>query len=220
MAAGDLRDWNKGDRASAAHLQESVSALKAILSLPGSGVGLLRGGPPGRGRVFDLMIGKIVSGSYTDERYMVTAQYVLGTSLTSDQITTSDLTAVDTEQVTFTVTNLAELAGHTHTLAEGMTVLFMAVYDAAEDANRHCVMCVGGSGATTDYLQNVTTDVGVFDTLNMHSTLANAFEFAAVSASGTNNARADLKVKSGASNRMVLQYNGTNAVWDYVRFHI
>lgn len=218
MAEAGLRDWQKGSRVSAAHLQEPVDLLKRLMSLPGSGVGK-EGTGDTRGRVFDLTIGKIVASSYTDERYKVTAQYILATALTSDQITTADLTPMQSEQVTFTVTNLPELGENTHTLAVGRTVVFASVYDGQAKANRIHVMSEGGTGSSIDYLQNVTTDVGTFDTLNMHSTLANAFTFAAVAASGTNHARADLKVTPTPSNRMVLQYNGTNAVWDYVRFH-
>jgi hypothetical protein len=163
--------------------------------------------------VFDLMIGKIVSGSYTDERYMVTAQYVLGTSLTSDQITTADLTAVDTEQVTFTVTNLAELAGHTHTLAEGMTVLFMAVYDAAEDANRHHVMSEG-SGGSVNVLNAGTNVVSATPYINLPTNrgTADILEFASSTIGGTNGA--DLQFKAGGStNRVGIYWDTSSSKW-------
>lgn len=63
-----------------------------------------------------------------------------------------------------------------------------------------------GGGATTDYLQD-TTDVGVFDTLNMHSSLADVFQF---EDAGT---RADLSLKASTAYYVVqMDSTGTKLI--------
>lgn len=73
------------------------------------------------------------------------------------------------------------------------------------------VPCYEVGGGSTDYLQNVTTNVGTFDTLNMHSTLADVYKFQSVAASGTNHARADLKLNNPGNAYEVMQMDSTAA---------
>lgn len=74
-------------------------------------------------------------------------------------------------------------------------------------------------GGSIDLLQAGTNVVSATPFINIPTTRgsSNIIEFAAATVSGTQGA--NLQFKSGAGTRQVLSFDGTNVVWDFVRFH-
>lgn len=152
--ADNLRDWSRGSRLSAAHLQEPITILRKFMSRPNSGFAQLSN--QSVRPVFDLHLGKIVAtgpaseADYTDERYWVKPQYIVGTNLTSDQITTGDIPAPtipdnsdgsgQTVDDILTVTSLPEVDGHSHHMRAGELVLYLGIYDWQDQSKLHYVM--------------------------------------------------------------------------------
>jgi hypothetical protein len=155
MAAGVLRDWAKGNRLSASHLQEPVNVLRKFLALPDALVAKF--GDGAARPVYDIFLGKVVTSGpnseadYTDERYWVKPQYIVGGDTSADPIDTDDITP-DTlpdeagGQIpdTLTVTNIAEWLDGSHQLRSGALVFYIGIYDWQEQSIIRWVMNVGG----------------------------------------------------------------------------
>lgn len=177
----DLQDWTKGDKITAAHLQQQVDALKALLGVPGATVS--RQVLYHKRRQFTAILGKITDSGpngesdYEDERYWVTPQYIDESieAGTNDQIEMLDKPPPEIElsDATVTVTNLAELKDHTHNLEVDTQVWYFVEYDEQEFPTAHNVMAIGGTEAVGQYQYMNRTVVAQntmgFDFLRAHS---------------------------------------------------
>ena len=163
MPAPVLRDWKKGDRFSAGHLQESVTVARMLLQV-GSNKHNVVQTPTGTTMQYDTDPTNVIykmgvvqnDSTYSDERYVVKFAYAnsgLETDVTSftaeDPAQSSDGTYMDPQTVV--ATNLAERATHSHNLQPNEEVQLFAIYDRQNPPVLHWFFNKGGALGTGQY---------------------------------------------------------------------
>lgn len=133
------RDWNKGDKFEAAHLNEVVAVARSVAKITGTGDITVAQGPggtviqDGREAAFEeIFIGEIVAQGpggasdpdYTDERYWVKRLVPVDAASVRDRLTLADQAAGEfVGDHIVTAANVEERATGTHLLTAGDRVL-------------------------------------------------------------------------------------------------